>query len=498
MESESAARIVIGRYVLHSEVARGGMATVYLGCVLGDVGFSRRVAIKRLHPQYASERDFISMFFDEANLAARINHPNVVPVIDVVASKGELLLVMEYVHGLSLARLQRVIRPQPIPAPIVARITIDTLLGLHAAHESNDGANTPLNIVHRDVSPQNILVGADGTSRITDFGVARAARTLHHSSEGQLKGKLAYMAPEQLKGEAISRQADLYAAGVVCWGALTGQPLFADKKDTAIIGAILHGSFYPPSSVVPSLAPYDSVLLRSLQMSPGARYATAREMAAAIERCGRVADAGEVADWVSLVAGEPLAIQRRCIDEMESATDRVALNAEELAHAVSSSGTVPPRTASSPSLSSPGSAGGLNVSAELPIGLRHRTATIVVASAAAFFVVLSGIVLAVSSSKIKASDAAGAIRGAEAVSPSAIASNEPPVAVSASRVTAVPPEISTGAASASAAASTSVAGSSPHRRRAPPKGSPSATATARAPTPPAASARRWDPLERRD
>src|SRR6516225_8996456 len=176
---------VVGRYALYVAIAAGGMATVHLGRLIGEVGFSRTVAIKRLHPQYAADPEFVSMFLDEARLAARIRHPNVVPTLDVVATKGELFLVMDYVPGESLARLSRVCREQrrPIPHRITSAVMAGALHGLHAAHEAKSERGAPLGIVHRDVSPQNVLVGADGVPRVLDFGVAKAAGRMQETRE---------------------------------------------------------------------------------------------------------------------------------------------------------------------------------------------------------------------------------------------------------------------------------------------------------------------------
>src|SRR5687768_9224260 len=151
---------VVGRYALYNEIAAGGMATIHLGRLLGPVGFSRTVAIKRLHPQFAKDPEFVSMFLDEARLAARIQHPNVVQTLDVVALEGELFLVMEYVQGESLSRLMRTLRAQAgrVPARIVSSIVTNVLYGLHAAHEARTERGAPLGIVHRDVSPQNVMI----------------------------------------------------------------------------------------------------------------------------------------------------------------------------------------------------------------------------------------------------------------------------------------------------------------------------------------------------
>src|SRR5450432_1251573 len=215
-QARAAPPITVGRYAIHAELASGGMASVHFGRLLGPVGFSRTVAIKRLHPQFAKDPEFVSMFLDEARLAARIRHPNVVPTLDVVATQGELFLVMDYVQGESLSRLIRGMRErgQRIPLRMVAGIMCGALHGLHAAHEAKNERGEPLHIVHRDISPQNVLVGTDGVARVLDFGVAKAAGRVQTTREGQLKGKLAYMAPEQISGN-VTRQTDVYAAAIV-------------------------------------------------------------------------------------------------------------------------------------------------------------------------------------------------------------------------------------------------------------------------------------------
>src|SRR5215472_1683440 len=231
--------LVFGRYRLHGVIASGGMATVHYGRLLGPVGFARTVAIKRLHAQFAQDPEFVAMFVDEARLAARIHHPNVVQTLDVVMEGGELLLVMDYVPGESLAHCLRALISvrTPIPADIVSAIGCAVLHGLHAAHEATGDTGQPLLIVHRDVSPQNVLVGADGVPRLIDFGVARAEGRVQLTREGQLKGKLAYMAPEQLRGTGeVDRRTDVYAAGVVLWETLTRERLFGGDNQ----GLVMH------------------------------------------------------------------------------------------------------------------------------------------------------------------------------------------------------------------------------------------------------------------
>ena len=312
---------VFGRYVLHGAIASGGMATVHYGRLLGPVGFSRTVAIKRLHAQLALDPDFVSMFVDEARLATRIRHPNVVPTLDIVSEAGELLLVMDYVPGESLAQCLRAVSTarRTIPIEIVSAIGCAILHGLDAAHEATGESGEPLHIVHRDVSPQNVLVGADGVPRLIDFGVAKAAGRIQTTREGQLKGKIAYMAPEQLGGgKAVDRRTDVYAAGVVLWETLTRQRLFFADNDAIVMRNVLEREVERPSAVASGLDPrLDGIVMRALQREPAARFQTAREMALALEAAVAPASATRVAAWLGELAGERLARRAAIVAQME-------------------------------------------------------------------------------------------------------------------------------------------------------------------------------------
>jgi eukaryotic-like serine/threonine-protein kinase len=311
---------MIGRYALYKEIAAGGMATVHLGRVVGAGGFSRPVAIKRLHAHFARDPSFVAMFLDEARLASRIFHPNVVAPLDVVSTDGELFLVMEYVRGASLSRLMRamVSEGKLIPPRIVSAIACGLLHGLHAAHEARGDSNEPLGIVHRDVSPQNVLVGIDGVSRVLDFGVAKAAGRIQTTRDGQLKGKLSYMAPEQVRGEPVTRRTDIYAASVVLWEALTCRRLFKAENEAHALARVLSGNAPPPSTIVPGLSPtVDAVVMRGLHLDPAQRYATAREMAGELESVLPVASATDVAEWVEHCAASDLSEQAQRMTEME-------------------------------------------------------------------------------------------------------------------------------------------------------------------------------------
>ncbi len=309
----------IGRYALHSRLASGGMASVHLGRLLGPVGFARTVAIKRLHPQLIKERSFVSMLLDEARLAARIRHPNVVPVVDVVALEGELFLVMEYVHGETLARLLINAKNQAPPPDVITRIVVDLLNGLHAAHVATDEQGQPLNIVHRDVSPQNVLVGVDGIARVTDFGVAKAVNRLQSTNSGQVKGKLAYMAPEYLQGKGLDRRSDIYSASVLLWEGLTRRRLFARKNSTETMKLIVSGEVPPPSRFAPWLSPVlDEVVMQGLSRDPGKRFSSAQALATALEESAALALPPKVGAWVQEHAASELENRARSLAEVEN------------------------------------------------------------------------------------------------------------------------------------------------------------------------------------
>jgi eukaryotic-like serine/threonine-protein kinase len=324
----------VGRYVLYGELAAGGMATVHFGRLSGPVGFSRSVAIKRLHPHYAKDPEFVSMFLDEARLCGRIRHPNVVPTLDVVATEGEIFIVMEYVAGEALSKLLKNAWQRSIAMPprIAATILSSVLHGLHAAHQTKDEHGRELGIVHRDVSPQNILVGSDGTSRVLDFGVAKATGRVQTTRDGQVKGKIAYMPPEQLNGGFVSRQSDIYAASVVLWEALAGRRLFDGETEAVVLVRAIEGKIDPPSAFNPYVdAATDAVVLRGLAREPADRYETARDMALAIEQTLGLASPYEVGEWVESVAAEEIARRARTIAEIESSSMSATSSAPRIA-----------------------------------------------------------------------------------------------------------------------------------------------------------------------
>ena len=312
----------VGRYEMYGEIASGGMATVHFGRLVGDAGFVRTVAIKRLHPHYAKIPQFSSRFVEEAHLAARIRHPNVVATLDTVREKDELLLVMEYVAGQSLAELQRACRTEGerIPVGVALRIAADALYGLHAAHTATDEELHPLLIVHRDVSPQNVLVGIDGMARVLDFGIAKARTSVDTTQEGQLKGKLRYMSPEQVFRDSMSARTDVYALSVVLWEMLTGEPLFSGSNEAATLAQVLSGVVHKPSLLARQVPPeVDDIVLRGLQRDPSLRFESAHDMAVALESAMVPALAREVSQWMQRIAAESIAWRAQAVASIERA-----------------------------------------------------------------------------------------------------------------------------------------------------------------------------------
>ena len=312
--------LVLGRYSLFREIASGGMASVHLGRLIGPGGFARTVAIKRMHPQCAKEGEFVAMFVDEARLAARVQHPNVVSTLDVVATDGELFLVMEYVRGESLARLQSEAqgRGERIPPRVACAIVIGVLQGLHAAHEAKSERGEDLRMVHRDVSAQNVLVGVDGAARVLDFGIAKAVGRVGTTREGQVKGKLAYMSPEQIRGAEVDRTTDVYATGVLLWETLTGSRLFVAATEGETLNRVLSVRVRAPSEVVAGLPrALDAIALRALERDQDMRFASAREMALALQAAIDPAPPSEVGELVERLAAEALAERGALVADVE-------------------------------------------------------------------------------------------------------------------------------------------------------------------------------------
>jgi eukaryotic-like serine/threonine-protein kinase len=320
--------IRVGRYALHARLGVGGMASVYIGRLQGASGFAKTVAIKRLHPQYASDPEFAAMFVDEARLAARVVHPNVVSTLDVVHSGDDLLLVMEYIDGDSLAALMRGMahHSRSMPLDVVSAIFCGVLSGLQAAHTATSDAGEPLSIVHRDMSPENVIVGVDGVARVLDFGIAKASNKSSVTKDGTVKGKLAYMAPEQVLGKDVTGQADLFAVATVMYELMSGQRLFKGDNDGATVRKLLYDPVRTLKDVVKNVSQaLNDVVMRGLARDTSERYANALDMHQALEEAVQPATPRRVAEWCrSVVASE---ISKRA--SAVSSVERVALVASE-------------------------------------------------------------------------------------------------------------------------------------------------------------------------
>jgi serine/threonine protein kinase len=283
----------IGRYQILGLLATGGMAEILLGRLVGPGGFERPVVVKRVLPHLAREEEFRAMFLDEARVVAQIRHPNVVQVIELGYDQNELYLVMEYVEGETLSSLLRRLSTlkDRLPYHLAAHVIAEACAGLHAAHELTDEHGTPLEIVHRDVSPQNVMISYDGVIKILDFGIAKAVGRETQTTSGVMKGKFAYMAPEQCRGEPVDRRSDIFALGVLLFESTTGRRLFARANEAATLRAVLLEPMAKPSDVFPDYPPaLEAICLRALAPEPEQRYATAAEMrrdlAAAIHSLG--------------------------------------------------------------------------------------------------------------------------------------------------------------------------------------------------------------------
>jgi hypothetical protein len=332
---------VHGRYALYPTqmLGVGAAAVVHLGVARGPEPVP--VAIKRLHDRQARDASAVARLLDEVRLARRVVHPNVVRVIDFVSDGEAMLAVMDYVHGEPLSRLLAAVKEsgERTPVAIAASIACDVLRGLHAAHEATDADGTPLGLVHRDVTPENILVGADGVARLMDFGVAKAQGRLHLTKDGGVRGKLAYLAPEQVGGE-VSARTDLYAVGLVLWEMLVGERVIEGESEPELLVKALDPTIVPPSVRVPTVSPaLDAVVLRALCKDPEGRFATGNEEADAIERAVRIpAGSSEVSAWVRVHAGERLEARAASVREMMAAEAEIAAGAVASASAGASAG----------------------------------------------------------------------------------------------------------------------------------------------------------------
>jgi len=289
-----------GNYRLVAELGHGGMADVFLAITAGPLGsgFSKLMVVKQLRKNLADEPDFVKMLMDEARIAARLNHQNVVQTYEVGQNDNQYFIAMEYLEGQPLDRIQHRIRTEnaAVPKPLLYLALVDALAGLHHAHELVDYDGTPLGVVHRDVSPHNIFVTYQGLAKVVDFGIAKAKGRLQETTEGVLKGKIRYMPPEQALGHAVDRRADLFSVGVILWEVATGRRMWADADDLKVLHGLMGGTFPgSPREVEPSVPEaIDRICRKALAPKPDDRYATADEFRTDLE--GYLLETGSLVD----------------------------------------------------------------------------------------------------------------------------------------------------------------------------------------------------------
>ena len=268
----------LGKYDLIRQIAVGGMAELYLARTVGIEGFEKLVVVKRILPQYATSSSFVNMFLNEARLAATLHHPNIAQVYDIGQEHGDFFFSMEYVHGEDLGHLVAAATENGVPISLDVALTLCSGLcaGLHHAHDKVGPDGQPLLVVHRDVSPSNVLVSYDGAVKLVDFGIARVSST-PSTTQGGLKGKIAYMSPEQCRGKtALDRRSDIFSVGTILYELTTGQLPFRDETEYAVLNQIVNQDAAPPSTLVPDYPPaLEAIVMRALARDPVQRYPTA-------------------------------------------------------------------------------------------------------------------------------------------------------------------------------------------------------------------------------
>lgn len=280
---------ILGGFRMSREIACGGMATVYLAHKAGTLGIGQPAAVKVIHPHLARDREFVEMFLDEARIVSCIGHPNVCRVLDFGKAEGTYYLAMEFVMGETwadvLTKMKGSKEAQPMIPSMLAQILSQACEGLHAAHEARDPQGSQLQIVHRDISPQNLIVGYDGSVRVLDFGIASAAEKLHTTRNGTIKGRFAYMAPEQMRGHAVDRRADIWSLGVVLWEGLSQRRMFKRDTEAETVLAVTHDPLPSLQDVGhPVPATLARIAAQALDRDRDARYSTAREMGLELSR----------------------------------------------------------------------------------------------------------------------------------------------------------------------------------------------------------------------
>jgi eukaryotic-like serine/threonine-protein kinase len=302
----------LGRYRIVDEIGVGGMASVHLARADGPGGFQKWVAIKRIHRHLAEDETFIRMFLDEARIAARISHPNVAQVFDLGKHRDTYWIAMEYLHGEPLREVMRAVEESGAPRmgpALAAKIIADAAEGLHAAHELRDKNGKLLNLVHRDVTPHNLFLTYDGAVKVVDFGIAKVTGRLSNTRAGTLKGKLAYMSPEQVRGASVDRRTDVFALGVVLWELTTGRRLFRMESDLETLERVQACVVPPPSTVVENYpVELEAIVMRALAKDLSKRFPTAREMSRTLQqylmRTGSFLSSDEIGAYVKQVLSD--------------------------------------------------------------------------------------------------------------------------------------------------------------------------------------------------
>jgi serine/threonine protein kinase len=324
---------ILGRYELLIPVAAGGMAMVWAARLKGTRGFQKIVAVKTMLPRLSEDNQFEQMFLDEASLASQIRHPHIVEILDLGEQDGVLFLVMEWIDGVPLNQIMKAGKTMGgVPLPIAVRIVMQACAGLHAAHELKDGKSQLVGLVHRDVSPQNLLVTYDGVTKVVDFGVAKATAIGGGATgAGQIKGKVGYMAPEQIEGDSIDRRVDIFAMGIVLYALTTGKHPFRRESDAA--------TMYNICSPQPALAPrkfipdypeaLENVLMKALAKNPAERYSTANEMLKELDHALPASERAntdqDVAVFVRKLVGERLEERRSTLADALVRADQSAI-----------------------------------------------------------------------------------------------------------------------------------------------------------------------------
>jgi serine/threonine protein kinase len=271
-------------------LAVGGMAEIYLARASGSEGFEKLVALKRILPQHALSEEFIGMFLNEARLAATLHHPNIAQTYDIGSDGGSYFFTMEYVHGEDMRTLLKAAAKsgQGMPLEHAINVILGVCGGLHHAHEKRGQDGKPLGIVHRDVSPSNVLVTYDGAVKLVDFGIAKATSHRAETRVGTLKGKIAYMSPEQCRGEPLDRRSDVFSIGILLYEFTTGHRLFKGDNEFAILNLIVNQDVTPPSQIRPGYPPLlEQIVLRALARERDQRYSTAEELQSDLEGFAR-------------------------------------------------------------------------------------------------------------------------------------------------------------------------------------------------------------------